>query len=418
MLERVLNTNDFISDIQVNLPKDTSGSHDISNMWSIYAWAYHLGVKTNVIDKNRLEIENQLYFKYLKTKNRKKNTDNIEIKKPTKKGKVLLVDDEWNKGWADILQKALIKDSLEFDYFEYDYKDKTKFNLYMQVQKKVKEYMPDVVVLDLRLSQSDHENEDIDSYTGIKILEKIHEINAGIQVIMLTATSKSTILQKLYEKKILGYIKKEHPEDRNIDTIDSINKFIELVDEGLKRKYLKEIWSIQQQINVLLSNDIFIQYKGLQIDFYEQFWIKLERESINIYDILNGGSENKFIYAMVSIASSLETITSIFIKENRSGEDQFWDGELLNCEHKNIRCKLNNLINEKLGYGSDDLDMVKLITKRNDYLHSRKNIVVSDQEIITWFKKLYKIIKIIENPPKLRVYNKSDINNLIHKFNY
>ena len=44
----------------------------------------------------------------------------------------------------------------------------------MQIQKKINEFDPDVVILDLRLAQNDHENEDIDSYTGIKILQKIH----------------------------------------------------------------------------------------------------------------------------------------------------------------------------------------------------------------------------------------------------
>ena len=160
-------------------------------------------------------------------------------------------------------------------------KDKSNFNLIVQLNhKELKKQVEksDVIVLDLRLLESDHENEDIDSYTGIKILQKIHEINAGIQVIMLTATSKSTILEKLYEKKILGYIKKEHPEDKSIDTVENINKFINLVDKGLKRKYLKEVYNIQKSIKDILSNDIFAQY-NLDLNFYEPFWIKLEKDT-------------------------------------------------------------------------------------------------------------------------------------------
>ena len=400
-LEKLLNYNNFLSSIQMVVSKDISGNHDISNMWSIYIWAYFLDVKSKDIENNNIEIENQLYFKYLKAKNTKKNIEKIEIRKPSKNGKILLIDDEWNKGWSDILAKAFNKDGIDFTSFEYDFKDKTRFNLYMQTHKKVKDYMPDVVLLDLRLAQSDHDNENIDSYTGIKILEKIHEINAGIQVIMLTATSKSTILAKLYEKNILGYIKKEHPEDKEIDTVETINKLINLIDNGLKRKYLKEIWNIQREIHHILSQDIFNQYKGLEFDSYEQFWIKLEREAINIFDILNGESKNKFIYAMISIASSLETIISIFINENRYAEDQFWDGEDLNCEYKNFRCRLNSLI-KKLGYELDDLDMIKLITKRNSYLHSRVDVNVNEHEIVSWFRKLLKIIQIIQNPPNLK----------------
>lgn len=401
-LKGVTNYDKFIDIIEVSPPKDTSGSHDIANKWSIYRWAEFLDAKSDVIDKNKCEIEHQLYFKYLNSKYLKNTNNSLEIIKPTKKGKVLLIDDEWNKGWSDILRNTLQKDGLEFETFEYDFKDKSNFNLIVQLNhKELKQQVEksDVIILDLRLLESDHENEDIDNYTGIKILQKIHEINAGIQVIMLTATSKSTILEKLYEKKILGYIKKEHPEDKSINTVENINKFIYLVDKGLKRKYLKEVFNIQKSIGDILSNDIFVQY-NLDLDFYEPFWIKLEKESTNIFDILDNEGENSFIYAMVSISSSLETILSIFIKENRNSDDQFWDDEYFYSEYKSLRSKLNILFNNKLGYENDDIDMKELIDKRNDYMHSRKNITVISQEIVLWFSKLLKMIETIEKPPK------------------
>uniref|UniRef100_UPI0040481D54 response regulator n=1 Tax=Aliarcobacter sp. TaxID=2321116 RepID=UPI0040481D54 len=259
-LKGVSNYDKFINSIEITPPKDTSGNHNIANKWSIYKWAELLDVKSEAIYKNKCEIENELYFKYIKVKYLKNTNNSLEITKPTKKGNILLIDDEWNKGWSDVLKNALQKDGLDFDTFEYDFKDKSDFNLIVQLNhKELKKQVEksDVIVLDLRLLESDHENEDVDSYTGIKILQKIHEINAGIQVIMLTATSKSTILEKLYEKKILGYIKKEHPEDKSIDTIENINKFINLVDKGLKRKYLKEAFNIQKSIKDILSNDIF-----------------------------------------------------------------------------------------------------------------------------------------------------------------
>ena len=409
---------EFLSKIKINPPKDTSGSHNIANKWSIYKWAEFLKCESDAIDKNKSEIENELYFKYLKAKYLKDMNNTLEIIKPTKKGNVLLIDDEWNKGWSDVLKNALQKDGLEFDTFEYDFKDKSNFNLIVQLNhKKLKEQVEksDVVVLDLRLLESDHENEDIDSYTGIKILQKIHEINAGIQVIMLTATSKSTILEKLYEKKILGYIKKEHPEDKSIDTVENINKFINLVDKGLKRKYLKEVFYIQKSIKNILSNDIFAQY-SLDLDFYEPFWIKLEKESTNIFDILDNERENSFIYAMVSISSSLETILSIFVRENKNSDDQFWDNEFFYSEYKSMRSKLNILFNYKLGYENNDIDMEKLIKKRNDYMHSRKLISVNSQEIVSWFAKLLKMIEIIETPPKLKINNTDHLTKLKDKF--
>jgi len=230
-LQGLRNYDEFLSLIEVSAPKDTSGSHDIANIWSIYRWAELLTVNSYTIDKSKKEVENQLYFKYRKALHVKQSNEAKQIVAPSKKGKVLLIDDEWNKGWADILKSALNFEGLEFDVFEsaYDFKDKTNFNLIVQLEhKELKKQITraDVVVLDLRLLESDHDNIDLENYSGIKLLQKIHDINKGIQVIMLTATSKSTILEKLYEKKILGYIKKEHPDDKNIDTIENINKFV------------------------------------------------------------------------------------------------------------------------------------------------------------------------------------------------
>ncbi|WP_121628762.1 response regulator [Poseidonibacter antarcticus] len=405
--------NEFLDKIIIERPKDTSGNHDIANKWSIYKWSNLLSIESDVINKNKNQIENTLYFKYLKVLNNNKVHENIEILSATKEGKVLLIDDEWNKGWADVLTSITKSESINFDYFDYDFKDKTKFNLLMQIQKKVVSFNPDVVILDLRLAQGDHETENIDDYTGIRILQKIHQINAGIQVIMLTATSKSTILERLYEKKILGYIKKEHPDDKNIDTIENINKLVSLIDKGLDRKYLKSIYDITVNIKMILDEDIFNKY-NISIEKYESFWIKLEKETQNIFDILDNNSQNKFIYAMVSIASSLETILSIFINEK---EMTFWDKEPYDCQYNALRCRIVKLF-EKFGT-KDNLDMKKLIDKRNDYLHSRRNILVTDKEIVKWFKKLEKMIQIIDNPPKIRTYNVTNVlENLQNMFNH
>ncbi|MDD4329877.1 MAG: response regulator [Aliarcobacter sp.] len=406
-LKGVTDYDKFINSIEITPPKDTSGSHNIANKWSIYKWAELLDVKSEAIYKNKCEIENELYFKYIKVKYLKNTNNSLEIIKPTKEGNILLIDDEWNKGWSDVLKNALQKDGLDFDTFEYDFKDKSDFNLIVQLNhKELKKQVEksDVIVLDLRLLESDHENEDIDSYTGIKILQKIHEINAGIQVIMLTATSKSTILEKLYEKKILGYIKKEHPEDKSIDTVENINKFINLVDKGLKRKYLKDIYNISIQIQDIL--DINFDLPKEQIDCnifkkfnipkndYIKFAIKLHNESQYVFEVLDSNIKNRFIYAILSIVSSFEALTSIFITENRNSNDIFWD----NTEVKS--CKLNDKLEElfqKLGL-KESLNIENMIRNRNNYLHSNiRTVHLEPKDLIELFKTKLTMIKIIAN---------------------
>ena len=398
---------DFLNTITIEMPKDTTGSHGIANEWSIYRWAECLHVKSEPITQNLAEIENILYFKYLKARYLRQNDRNEEIKKPSKKGKVLLIDDEWSKGWGDLCKNALTTDSVQLTVLEYDYKDKKYTFIKRAIENKIKEFDPDVVILDLRLAQNDHDNDAIENYTGIKILQEIHKINAGIQVIMFTATSKSTILEKLYEKRILGYIKKEHPSDVSLDTEKNIDKLVTLVDKGLERKYLKEIFLTMKKAKTILDQDIFLQY-GIEREKYEPFWIKLQVEVEAIFDILDGSSKNQLLYAMVSIASSLETILTIFVSDELNQNNFFWDGEL--CSANSLNEKLKRLFHykfgfpqtTKLGHPNKEIDMSTLIQRRNDYLHTRKVVRVTSEEIKSWFNKLRRMIEFIQSPPKLK----------------
>ncbi len=399
-LKGVSNYDEFLSSIEVTPPKDTSGSHDIANKWSIYRWANFLGAEGDAITKNRNEVENELYIKYLKALHVKQNNKVKEIVKPTKKGKILLIDDEWSKGWGDILKSALSFEGLEFDVFEYDFKDKTNFNLIVQLNhKELKRQITesDVVILDLRLLESDHENDDLENYTGIKLLQKIHEINAGIQVIMLTATSKSTILEKLYEKKILGYIKKEHPEDKSIDTVENINKFVGLIDKGLERKYLKEIWSAQQNIlNYDLPKDILIEIS-------------------TVFEILDSNMENKFNFTVLTFSKIFEYINKLYINENdmkyidnnssvrvynsRNNTLSNYDGEPW---YKNTQNRLHNILYEKLDIVDEKTHryICEIINCRNYIAHPNEkrpvgcNLVKNPNEtnIIPWFELVETIL--------------------------
>ncbi len=85
------------------------------------------------------------------------------------------------------------------------------------------------------------------------------------------------------------------------------------------------------------------------------------------------------------------------------------------CQYNALRCRISKLF-EKLG-SDEDFDMKKLIDKRNDYLHSRKDITVNHQEIVSWFAKLSEMIEIIRNPPKIRKYEVDYLISLKDKFN-
>lgn len=389
---------EFLQHIKVEQPKDYLSHHSIANEWAIYKWAEFLKVEADAVKTNQDKISSMLYFKYLIAKN-KIEENNITLKLTNKKedGKILFIDDEWDKGWSDILY-TLFDNQLET--FEYDYKDKTNNNLYDKIEKKVIEYNPDVVILDLRLSQNDHDEDmKIDDFSGIKILKMIHKVNAGIQVIMLSATSKSTILEKLYNYNILGYIKKEHPDDQSIITVENINKLTTLVEIGFQQSYLKEIFNIQSDILGILHKDPFKKY-DLKINTYENYLQLLDKNAKYIFDILNSNIESKFNYAMISIMISLEAIVKIFLKQ-KSRDDylEFWDKEEVKGIYENSRLedKLLKIINYKLN-SQEKVNLANLIKHRNNYVHSNKTYrEINAFHIKEWFNTLKQIIFIVEN---------------------
>lgn len=392
--------------------------HDITNEWAINKWSKALELTTDTIKINHDKISSMLYFKYLTTLHEisDHSEDKYELEASVKKGKVLYIDDEWAEGWSDIIGKIFTESKkITCKTFEYVYKDTNKFTMLKDIRQTIEEVYPDVVILDLRLSQTDHNQiEDIEQYTGIKVLEMIKEINPGIQVIMMTATRQSIILEKLYDYGILGYVKKDHPDDLSLNTIDNIDKLFKLVNKGLSQKYLKDIFVTKSKIEKILriENDIFSKF-NLDIEQYEDFWIQLQVESAAVFDVLSSSSsQNKLKYAMISIASSLEAILSIFIVEKRNEDNMYWDGEVC-TDCLSLNTNLNELFYKKLGYETIDnyryrvedkygskLNMKKMIYKRNKYLHSREIVTMQVSEIVAWYEKLLKMIEIIENPPK------------------
>ena len=230
-----------------------------------------------------------LYFKYLLAKNPIKKDRAIGYKRVKNSGKILYIDDEWAKGWSDILSKQFSQSTdMDLKTFEYGYKDANKFIMLGDIKREIESYDPDVIILDLRLMQTDHNKiEDIDQYSGIKIVNMIKEINPGMQIIMMTATRQSVILEKLYDYGVLGYIKKEHPDDLSVKTNENIDKLFSLVEAGLDRKYLKDIFNTAQAILKLISNskDPFEKFVAKKND-YEKYVNLLIKEVEYVFNLL------------------------------------------------------------------------------------------------------------------------------------
>ena len=393
----------FLNKIEIEKPKDISTNHDISNEWSIFKWAEFLRCESYAINKNKAKIEDMLYFKYLKAKYPipKKNGLSLVPKSPLSQGNILYIDDEWEKGWADIFKKYFSESkNIKLTIPKFQYKDASYSLIEEMIREQLSNSLFDLILLDLRLTKEDHEQQNENEFSGIKLLSFIKSFNPGIQVVLLTASEKSKILNKANEYNILGYIKKESPKDDITYSKEVFKKLTVYVDNGLEKRYLKDIWSIQQNI---LKLEILNQERFNQI--------KIEIESI--FEILQSDMNNKFIYSMLSIFKTIEILISFYIEErfeDKKNRFAYWIGtnqkiktvkkdeyfsKDIKSDDKNDSTlnKIRVILYEKLDLKDKKIhdDLINLVEVRNKTIH-KENPKIDENEISLWFNYLLDIL--------------------------
>jgi CheY-like chemotaxis protein len=354
---------EFLNKIKIERPKDISSNHDISNQWAIYRWAKFLNAQSDAIAKNENSIKNMLYFKYLKQKHSINDSDKLMGQNINNYGlKILCIDDEMKNGWADIF-KALFGDNVTLC----DRLSSLNVN-------SIKEY--DLVLLDLRL-QEDDKDKYSDDLTGHKVLEIVKKINKGIQVIVFSASQKSVALEKANKHDILGYIQKENLAENRLE--ENYNRIKSLIKKANSRKYLKEIFNIQQDI---LNLEIF--------NINNQNYKKIKFEINNIFDVLNSNITNRIHIVIITLYKILE----ILITENKIIAENSYD--------KTIK------LFKKYSLENHNKEISQIGCTRNYLIHPKKphpksicheNLVTNpDKEnIITWFKMVRDILSKLKN---------------------
>jgi len=201
---------DLLKKINIKPASSYKTHHSISNEWAISRWSKYLGLKTSIDS----EIEKSLYFQYLKTIyqiHEVEQKNNFLISE----GHLLLIDDEEAKGWNDFFKKLKLSTSkLKIESIGSDFKKEvSKNDVIARCENKIEEFKPQTIILDLRLHDSDFEEENPTELTGFKMLKIIkEEINPGIQVILFTASNKVWNYQALKAIGFDGWITKESPE--------------------------------------------------------------------------------------------------------------------------------------------------------------------------------------------------------------
>jgi CheY-like chemotaxis protein len=170
----------------------------------------------------------------------------------------LLIDDLANNGWKTILEKAVIKEDSSLDI---------AVNYNQAIEKLQRVW--NIIFLDMRLTELDHNVQKIEDYSGFKVLKEIKKdfssINFCTPVILITASNKIWNVNAFQENGIDGYYIKEHPDNQfdkqssknNLENLQ--NNFKSLIVKGKQRR---EIWNLCNSIIEKLTNHKYFINQG------------------------------------------------------------------------------------------------------------------------------------------------------------
>ena len=319
----------FLQTIRIKPPGHFDSQHSIDNELTLYHWSKAIGIE-NIEIQN--EIETSLYFKYIKATNPIISLENNQIIKIKENCSVLLIDDQWERGWVRFYEQFFNSPAEQFFYVEIN-KGNDFNKIKTAVEEKIKLFDPDVILLDLRLTDNDFKKEIlVDELSGYLLLKYLNSNFPGIQVVITTASTKAST----YEKTIRwahSYIQK------------SLNFGIQEVIDKIYNNLQSSIY-IARQIKefIVLVNKIKSVLKTSDFDdeFKESILCHLELGN-EIYVLFLKSKQSRYLeFAFLEFYFIVETLSQ---NSNVFNEDVIctvYAGPIEYCVVKNYKKGIKN----------------------------------------------------------------------------
>jgi len=405
----------FLRRITIPPPAGYQSHHSVANEWSILRWSRALGIKeSGSVLKVKEKIESLLYYKYLLASFPVTNIDKLNLGfRVAEKGNILLIDDEWSSGWSAIMKEFLTGSPNLYNGFsacEFVFSNLTDSQIIENCLAMVRSANPDIIILDLRLSDSDFKKMAlVTDFTGYKILKSVKKINPGIRVVVFTASNKAWNILELQSLGADGFIFKEFPDfNQGAESIISIKRLAATLREQLKYRFQKELFNkytrVEADLSAQSSGD-----EGEYLNFIEtlQSQLAVIRASIALIDI---NKAETIDMAFLSCYNFLELFRNYYLRQSDSGYRYVLGIDELRLDRYQIkRNKLENIgeffpeyKNESPGWFhvqaalsidyfkfstrpySEVLQLRRLADSRNDYIHSDKlHFQIEELESIT-----------------------------------
>lgn len=223
--------------------------------------------------------------------------------------RILLIDDEHEMGWSDVIKELLIPNSQWQEqkdgiWIAKDEVTKAKFTCIAEVGKSqepddidiIKNYLDladsrkkwidyDVILLDLRLKKESPKLP-AKNTSGYLLLKSIRDFDPTIPVIMFTASEKAANMEALQKLGISGFFSKELPRGDDEFSIENFGKLKISIINAAEKSYLRDAWFIFVMLKEKLGRN-----KGFYIRLIEAAYFK-------IWEAHPLTSINKFNYNM------------------------------------------------------------------------------------------------------------------------
>jgi hypothetical protein len=404
----------FLDIINV-LPDETVGKHSIANQWGAFVMDKSANTFALLGEKDIMRTFNKLYFKYsdafnfdyrsLVTKTQTE-PDNVISGRPNQvkaQGyKILLIDDEADKGWEKVLRKVFCTTNIDdFQVINEQVKDYEAFSTL--AKDKIENGNFDLFLIDLRLNGAQEEEvHDVNEFSGAKVLKEIKK-NKGNQVIIFTASNKAWNIEPLLNSGNYGadaYYIKESPDYKFTTSLSEANysNFKSNAEKLLSRNYLRklflEITDLKKKVNSLKTSTSY------SVNFLSEISNFLDQSFDMHY---RAGNDRQFAFAYVTLNMIIERINTEFVTAVGRWDDKEWyvGSENLKDWNWNARSncfqaetnsklignkaseakKMIGIWKQKFGGLATDDSVIKpindLIKKRNDFIHNESGLDIS-----------------------------------------
>lgn len=252
----------------LSAPANYTSHHSLANEWAIMRWNDMMSQPVDLPDNG---FTHMLYYKYLRALygdsqkmkrwlNKNNYTDLERFDGIIGNKKLVLIDDEWDKGWAGILKHIADSSGFDFNYCEIK-KEWDRNTLIKEVLVFIDKNDADCFLLDLRLHDTDFNEQYLKEnelrLSGYEILDYIKEKNEANQVVIFSASNKVwNFKNTVWDYKVglkardgaTDYLLKETPESvlKSSESYNLYLNFFNSIQTSFKLSELKKV--VEKQV--------------------------------------------------------------------------------------------------------------------------------------------------------------------------